>query len=225
MTNSHNQRLAMNAENNPESSIRGVRFAQSRSRETLRRILEAGMEVLSEKGYGRATVAEMIDRAGIGHGTFWLYFRNKEDLLKYMLQDMVDEFESLGWYGVENVEEVSVLTLEEVKGIVRGVMDIFLRYSSIHPLVVQASLESPEFRESLDELNQPFADTLERKLREHLEKGLCSDIDPAVTARIILALLEYANLQWINRDIPTDQETLIHNLSVIIYHTLNHRVG
>jgi AcrR family transcriptional regulator len=205
-----------------ENAVRGVRFAQSRSRETLRRILDAADEVFSEKGYSGATIAEIIKRAGIGHGTFWLYFHNKEDLVQYMLKEMVEEFESFAWYGANNVEEISVVTLPEVENIIRGVLDIFARYSSIHPLVVQASLESDEFRKSLDELNEPFVHIMESKLKEHLEKGLCKDLDPTVTAHIILSMLEYTNLQWVKEDIPTDQDTLIHNLSVILYHTLNH---
>jgi len=205
-----------------ENAVRGVSFAQSRSRETLRRILAAADEVFSERGYSGTTIAEIIKRAGIGHGTFWLYFHNKEDLVQYMLKEMVEEFESFPWYGADNVDGISVVTLSDVENIIRGVVDIFSRYSSIHPLVVQASLESEDFRKSLDELNEPFARILEKKLKEHLEKGLCRDLDPTVTAHIILSMLEYTNLQWVKEDIPTDQDTLIHNLSVILYHTLNH---
>jgi AcrR family transcriptional regulator len=205
-----------------ENAVRGVRFAQSRSRETLRRILDAAVEVFSDKGYSQATIAEIIKRAGIGHGTFWLYFHNKEDLVRYMLKEMVEEFESFGWYEADNVEDFPVTTLPEVENIIRGVMAIFDRYSSIHTPVVQASLESEDFRESLDELNEPFVHIMESKLKEHLEKGLCRDLDPTVTAHIILSMLEYTNLQWIREDIPTDRDTLIHNLSAILYHTLNH---
>ena len=172
-----------------ENAVRGVRFAQSRSRETLRRILDAADEVFSERGYSGATIAEIIRRAGIGHGTFWLYFHNKEDLVRYMLQEMVEEFESFEWYGADDLEQFPVQTLPEVENVIRGVMAIFDRYSSIHPPIVQASLESEDFRKSLDEFNEPFVRVMEKKLREHLEKGLCRDLDPTVTAHIILSTL------------------------------------
>jgi AcrR family transcriptional regulator len=205
-----------------ENAVRGVRFAQNRSRETLQRILDAANEVFAEKGYSGATIAEIIRRAGIGHGTFWLYFHNKEDLVRYLLQEMIDEFATFDWYGADNLEQFPVQTLAEVENVIRGVMAVFERYSSIHPLIVQASLESEDFRKNLDELNEPFAHIIENKLKEHLEKGLCKDLDPTVTAHIILAMLEYTNLQLVNEDIKTDLDTLIHNLSVILYHTLNH---
>ncbi|RJP35216.1 MAG: TetR/AcrR family transcriptional regulator [Actinobacteria bacterium] len=205
-----------------ESPARGVVFAQDRSRETLRRIVDAAGEVFAEKGYDKATVAEIISRAGIGHGTFWLYFRNKEDLLRFMLQDMIDEFESFDWYREDDQEGPSVRSVEEVENIIRGVMGIFARYSDIHPLIVRASLESEDFRAALEEFNQPFVRIVEKKLCEHLEKGWCRDLDPEITAQIFVTMLEYTNLQWVSKGLPADREDLIHNLSVIFYHTLNH---
>ena len=201
---------------------RGVVFAQDRSRETLRRILDAALEVFAEKGYNGATVNEIISRAGIGHGTFWLYFHNKEDLLRYLLQEMVDEFEAFEWYREGDASIISMRSLEEVEEVIRGVMEIFARYAVIHPLIMRAAMDSEEFWEALEGLNQPFVRIVENKLREHLEKGLCSDLDPEVTARIIVNMLEYTNLQWLKEHREKERDALIHNLSVIIHRTLNH---
>jgi AcrR family transcriptional regulator len=54
---------------------------RSRSEETVRRILDAGRESFHRFGYARARVDDIADLAGISHGSFYLYFRNKEDLL------------------------------------------------------------------------------------------------------------------------------------------------
>jgi AcrR family transcriptional regulator len=212
----------MSKEETAPAPVRGVRFAQDRSRETLRRILDAAEGVFAEKGYDKTTVAEIISRAGIGHGTFWLYFRNKDDLLGFLLQDMVKEFEAFDWYSEDALEGPSVRTPAEVEEIIRGVMGIFARYATIHPLIVRASLESDDFRKVLEEFNQPFLHIVGKKLREHLNKGWCRDLDPDIAAQIIVTLLEYANLQWLQKGRPGDRDALIHNLSVIIYHTLNH---
>lgn len=201
-------------------NVRGVRFAQERSVETLHRILEAAVEVFSEKGYQKTTVADIISRAGIGHGTFWLYFRNKEDLLRHMLQEMISELQSFDWFRENHPEDIPIETLDDMERIIRGVMEVFQRYSHIHPLVVKASVESEEFRRYLDELNLPFARILEAKLREHMEKGLCRDLDPGIVSRIILAMMELATVQWVNRSLDCELDDLVHNLSVIIFHTL-----
>lgn len=44
-------------------------------------ILEAARELFVELGYGAVTVRKVAARAGISHGTIYLYFRDKDDLL------------------------------------------------------------------------------------------------------------------------------------------------
>jgi AcrR family transcriptional regulator len=62
-------------------------------------IIEAAYEVFSSQGYAAAGIADIAQRLGIGHGTFYRYFKNKRDIL----DQVVD-------YGVERI--VSELELE-----------------------------------------------------------------------------------------------------------------
>ena len=41
-------------------------------------ILDAAMQVYSKKGYHAATIADVAEAAGLGKGTLYLYFKNKE---------------------------------------------------------------------------------------------------------------------------------------------------
>lgn len=43
-------------------------------------LLEAGIEVFVEKGFEKATIDEIVIRAGCGKGTFYRYFSQKEAL-------------------------------------------------------------------------------------------------------------------------------------------------
>ena len=54
---------------------------QERSRETERRLLDAFREVIAGSGVADATVAEICREAGVGVGTFYGRFRDKEALL------------------------------------------------------------------------------------------------------------------------------------------------
>ena len=48
---------------------------------TRARLMDAGMAVLAGKGYHDARVADVVTEAGVSHGTFYLYFANKEALV------------------------------------------------------------------------------------------------------------------------------------------------
>jgi AcrR family transcriptional regulator len=62
-------------------------------------IIEAAYEVFSTRGYTASGIADIAERLGMGHGTFYRYFKNKRDIL----DQVVD-------YGVERI--VSALELE-----------------------------------------------------------------------------------------------------------------
>jgi AcrR family transcriptional regulator len=57
---------------------------QVRSRETLDRILDAAEQVLTEKAFGEATLAEIMDRAGVTVGAFYRRFPDKDALLHHL---------------------------------------------------------------------------------------------------------------------------------------------
>jgi AcrR family transcriptional regulator len=54
---------------------------EEKKRETVNRIIDAAICLFSEKGYEATTVAEIAEAAGVAKGTFFNYFKAKEDLL------------------------------------------------------------------------------------------------------------------------------------------------
>lgn len=57
---------------------------QSRSQETLSRILDAAERVLEEKSFSDATLAEIMERAGVTVGAFYRRFPDKDALLHHL---------------------------------------------------------------------------------------------------------------------------------------------
>jgi TetR/AcrR family transcriptional repressor of nem operon len=53
-------------------------------------LLDAGLELFAERGFAKATIAEIVERAGVAQGTFYLHFATKEALLS-ALQDRFEE--------------------------------------------------------------------------------------------------------------------------------------
>jgi len=66
-------------------------MARPRSEDKRRRILEAAVRVFAKKGYFAARVADVARRAGIADGTIYLYFRNKEDILVSLFDEVMKE--------------------------------------------------------------------------------------------------------------------------------------
>jgi len=54
-----------------------------------RRILQAAVRVFARKGYFAARVADVARKAGVADGTIYLYFRNKEDILVSLFDEVM----------------------------------------------------------------------------------------------------------------------------------------
>ena len=62
------------------------RDLRSRGKQTIGRLLRAGHEVVEERGHDNARVDDIVERAEVSHGTFYLYFRDREDLLESLVR-------------------------------------------------------------------------------------------------------------------------------------------
>ena len=84
------------ASSRPRRASLGGRPTQDRElraqgRQTLRNLLEAGLAEFDERGFQAVRVDDIVRRAQISHGTFYLYFSNKEDLFKALLSDALHD--------------------------------------------------------------------------------------------------------------------------------------
>jgi len=91
---------------------------QSRSQETLDRILDAAETVLDEKSFSEATLAEIVERAGVTVGAFYRRFPDKDALLHHLderlfaeVHQMADEvLDPRRWDGTPTAEVVREFT-------------------------------------------------------------------------------------------------------------------
>ncbi len=73
----------------PLKSIKDRRIQKTQS--LLRQAL---VSLLAEKRYDSIVVKEILDRANVGRSTFYMHFRDKDDLLVSGIQDMIGPVES-----------------------------------------------------------------------------------------------------------------------------------
>jgi AcrR family transcriptional regulator len=66
------------------------RQVDARIRRTRARLGSALVTLIHEKAFNDVTVHELLDRASVGRSTFYLHFRNKNDLLLSQLETFLD---------------------------------------------------------------------------------------------------------------------------------------
>ncbi len=155
-----------------------------------REIIEAAYGVFSEKGYSAAGIADIAERLGMGHGTFYRYFKNKRDIL----DQVVD-------YGVERIvvvlkREVATpaTTLEQFRQQLRGIGERLFSLLESEPGLGQVVLlEATSIDEELTHRVLGVIDAFGASAGRFLAQGvgygfLRADLDTERAGRAITAL-------------------------------------
>jgi len=66
-----------------------------RVRKTQQALSDALVALILEKGYDAITIKEITDRADVAHATFYRHYRDKDELLRRKLEEIVGEIEAL----------------------------------------------------------------------------------------------------------------------------------
>lgn len=72
---------------------RGQNRFERRKQDTRRRLKQATIELILEKGYDAVTVQDITDRADLGRGTFYVHYTDKEDIVWSILYAGFASFE------------------------------------------------------------------------------------------------------------------------------------
>jgi AcrR family transcriptional regulator len=67
---------------------------ERRRRETRRQLMQATLELVLEKGYAAVTVQDVTDRADLGRGTFYIHFKDKDEVLWSAFRELFEQLEA-----------------------------------------------------------------------------------------------------------------------------------
>ncbi len=64
---------------------------ERRKQATRQRLKQTALDLMAEQGYDAVSVQDITDGADVGRGTFYIHFKDKEDILWTMLRESMDE--------------------------------------------------------------------------------------------------------------------------------------
>lgn len=169
--------------------------------ETRNKLGDALIALMQEKGFEEITVQEVLDRAGVGRATFYVHYRDKNDLFLSDVEDFLELMSTA--LDRHNASPERLLPVEEFLSHVREVRDFYA-----------ALVRSGKVNDVLALIRGFFARSIEKRLPT---TGVA--IDPArrsahahALAGSFLSLLEW----WIDKGMkadPREMDTLFHQMA------------
>ena len=161
-----------------------------RGTRTRRRLLEAAESVFAELGYHEASIVKLTESAGVGQGTFYLYFASKREVFDELVLDL-------------NQRVRHAMTEAAATGATRVEQEqlgfaAFFRFTAEHPalyrIIRQAEFVSPE---TLQLHYERLTARYVVGLREAMATGDIAETDPELLAWALMGVGELVGMRWI----------------------------
>lgn len=199
------------------STVSGGAPAQNRQlrrqgRETLRRLLEAAITVFDERGYHAARVDDIVKVAQTSHGTFYLYFRNKDDLFHALVVDVTEAMRELA----ESLPPIkaSKAGYEVLREWLDGFYGIYEHYHPVIRAWTEANAQNPELAAMGGEVLRRFIDQLVLRVRES-DRAIVRDPDLAALAMV--SMVERVSFYSVIGMVSVEREAIVDNLATILH--------
>jgi AcrR family transcriptional regulator len=178
----------------------------------MQRLLDAGIEVFAKRGYHSARVDDIVKAAKTSHGTFYLYFSNKEDLFRTLLADVADELtaltESLGTIdrGPEG--------LQELRSWLDRFTTLYEHYGPVIRTWTEAEIDSSE----LGRLGTDVLGALTTTLAERARPG--RGVNPQLAALAVVGMIERFSYFVLSGQVDANRDEMLDTLAGVVHRSL-----
>ncbi|HCY52179.1 MAG TPA: hypothetical protein DHU65_05715 [Clostridiales bacterium] len=138
---------------------------QERSIEKKNKIIEAAYEIFSEVGYYAANTPEIAKKAGVSTGIIYGYFKNKRDILSYVLKIYINKVALPVMDYFETLNSDSDLK-KAVSDVVNMTIDIHSSNANLHNILHSLAVTEKDINEDFINLEDHITSKASEKLSE-----------------------------------------------------------
>ena len=187
------------------------RELRARGQRTVRRLLDAAAKTLATRSYHSLRVDDVVRAAKTSHGTFYLYFANKEDVLRALLAEVAEEMSTHG-------EKLGTLTpdeagKDELRQWLREFGELYRRHAPVIRAWVEAEIDTHDFARVGAEVLGGFAGVL----TERIAASGAAVGDAGRAALVIVAMIERCSYYRTVGQITATDDELVDALSDTIH--------
>lgn len=181
--------------------------AAGRTAKTLRgertrlKLIAAAEKVFGNEGFYDARVSEVTRAAGVAAGTFYLYFRSKEDLLRALIRQISHDLRrALS----EGTEHLPTRAEAEARGLEIFFYEFLPKHRKLYRIIKQAEFADPPiFKWYYEKLASGYA----RRLRVAMDRGELRKWDADLAACALMGIADFVAMRYVtwSRGLPPEK--------------------
>jgi AcrR family transcriptional regulator len=181
-----------------------------------REIIAAAEGLLRERPFRELTVDEVMRRTGLSRPSFYVYFRDRHDLVLRVVEHLGTELFTMSERWFKGHGDGPALAREALDGVVA----VFVEHGPVLHALADAATDDPGVEEAYGALVQSFVDVTARHIEAEIDAGRILPLNAWETAKALTLMNErYLNLS-LGRGPTTEPQTVIETLGTIWTRTL-----
>ena len=192
------------------------RVLRSQGKRTMRKLLDAAMVAFDQRGYHATRVNDVVEIAKTSHGTFYLYFSNKEDLLRALVTEAASEAQHLYDTLTAAPEQGGTPDWDDVRGWISAYSTLWVRNAPLFRSWTDLATIDPELIEVIRQTFTVMAEALAQQIGPEASGHI---IDPQAAGLAVLAMLDRFHYLREFAGQPVD-EIAIDTMTTMVYRAL-----
>lgn len=191
-----------------------------RGRRTRGQLVAAAAEVFAEKRYLDTNIADIVDRAGVAHGTFYRYFQSKEEIFREvalgMQRAMMSANEGDESDVVPTFESPEDELLWRITRANRRYLSAYREHRGLMAVLEQVATFNDELLEIRKETRLAFVERAERSLERMQADGVAhADVDPRYAASALGSMVDRFAYVWLVLEEPFELDEAARTLGLL----------
>src|SRR3954451_9576325 len=174
-------------------------------------IITAAEELLRERPFRELTVDEVMRRTDLSRPAFYVYFRDRHDLVLRVVERLGGELYAMSerWYA--STGGGRELAGEAIEGIVR----VFAEHGPVLRALADAATDDPRVEAAYSSLIHGFIDATAEHIDEEIAAGAVLPVDARETATALVWMMERYLQLSLGRPPGTPPDTVASTLTTI----------
>ena len=187
-------------------------------------ILSVATQVFAEKGYHDARIDDIVVRAGIARGTFYLYFEDKRAIFEHIVDGFLQRLDDA--IRVIELDDPTTPPSEQLRDDLLRVVDLFVANPQTAQILLSAAVGlDADFDRKLLAFYDALTDLLERALTEGEEAGLVRAGNRRVRSFCVTGIIKELLYQLVLRKTEASPRELVDVMLDLVAHGLFTEVG
>ncbi|MDC0712131.1 TetR/AcrR family transcriptional regulator [Stigmatella sp. ncwal1] len=201
--------------NRPSTSDR-VLPVTPRGQKTRQKLLRAAESVFGEKGYERASIADITRKGGVALGTFYVYFPDKQSIFVEVVDELGERLRRLIAEAVSGLKD----RLQVERTGLRTFFEFARKHPNLYRVVRQAEfVDEACYRRYYDR----FARGYVSGLTQAMDAGQVRRMDPEVLAYCLMGIGDFLGMRWVMWEDDPGLERVLDTAMALIRHGLEPR--